>query len=243
VEGSESGSDYDVYYYLEEEEGAENRIIFLEDRKGETEEEQHQRESDHWKYCCTYGYNKFNSFNLFTIKERLFRAVAGDLIAMEAMRIFLSSFYWKFVNYCEPNLHSMTPLNQQRFTEILILLAPGLVSTRYTAKAVSIVGRDPNEVRATDIQHLQFCLDMFFHAAVMNGQLGRIALADMCISAFYAPCLNWGNDERFIGYHIKQTALGDSLFEDLPEIHYFSDHVWPNWLNPIPEAVIPTELD
>jgi hypothetical protein len=70
---------------------------------------------------------------------------------------------------------------------------------------------------------------MFFYGAVRNGQLGRYALANMCIDAFYEPCLNWGKDERFDVYNIDDAAFNGTCFDDWPEIRYFIDSIWPNW--------------
>jgi hypothetical protein len=59
---------------------------------------------------------------------------------------------------------------------------------------------------------------MFFYAAVRNWQLGRYALAKMCIDAFYEPCLNWG-----------KAALDGMMFDDWNEISYDAKRIWPNW--------------
>jgi hypothetical protein len=159
---------------------------------------------------------------------KLRNEVTGDPAAEDAMDTFLSCFYWKFVDYCVENLDHMTGINHQKFREVLILLAPGLVSTRYMARAVRLIGKDQREVRAADLQHVPFCLDMFFYAAVRNGQLGRHELAEMCVKGFYAPCLDWGNDERFITYHVKQATFGRRLYED-SGARYSIKSIWPNW--------------
>jgi hypothetical protein len=98
---------------------------------------------------------------------------------------------------------------------------------------VNLIGRDPAEVRATDIQYLQFCLDMFFYASVRNGQLGRYALANMCMDAFYAPCTGDENghaDARFTAYDIWHTTSPNVLgLPDCDTIDYEPKSTWPNW--------------
>jgi hypothetical protein len=200
-------------------------------RTAEPEEVRFQRDSDEWKWYCLYEEDQpFNEHDLTATISKLRNEVTGDPVAEGAMDIFLSCFYWKFVDYCVGHLQSMTEINQQRFREVLILLAPGLKSTRYMARAVRIIGRDQKDVKIADIQHLPFCLDMFFYAAVKNGQLGRYALADMCIDAFYAPCLSWGDetDERFIVYDIEEATFSGRCFED-SGMRYFVNSIWPNW--------------
>jgi hypothetical protein len=222
------GNEIDVDLWLRND---ESRARTIARRTAEPEEIRFQRDSDHWKWFCLHKeeYHQFNHFDLTSTKNKLLGEVTGDPAAEGAMDIFLASFYWRFVDYCVGNLQFMNELNQQRFKEILTLLAPGLVSTRYMAKAVNVVGRDQREVRAADIQYLPFCLDMFFYAAVRNGQLGRRALAQMCINAFHAPCLNLKKDDRFRGYRIVWAALENRRFDDWPEIRYFIDSIWPNW--------------
>jgi hypothetical protein len=115
------------------------------------------------------------------------------------------------------------------FKDVLILLAPGICSSEYANRIISLIGKDRNDVRAVGIQHLPFCLDMFFYGAVRNGQLGRYALAKMCIKAFYAPCLTRERDERFDSYDIYDTAFGGDTFENCDEIDYCAKRIWPNW--------------
>jgi hypothetical protein len=207
----------------------ENRDKYIAKRMAEPEEERFQRDRRRWEsYCRCDEDSPFNHYDLSTLISKLQAEVSGDPGAVEAMDIFLKSDYWKFVDCCVKNLDSMDNVNRQIFQEVLMLLAPGIVSTRYMAMAVRLVGRDQKEVRAEDIQHLQFCLDMFFYAAVRNGQLGRYALADMCIHAFYAPCLNRGKDDRFDSYKITQAALNYVLSED-SGLYYFVKSIWPNW--------------
>jgi hypothetical protein len=229
-----SESDVDLYCYEEEEEEEDWSQIMFPDRSNETEEERFQRESDWWKSFCRYKEeDPFNHHDLTSVEIKLRNEVTGDTAAEGAMDIFLSSFYWKFVDYCVGHLSSMSEINQQRFKEMLILLAPGLGATRYKERAVNLVGRDQNDVRATDIQYLPFCLDMFFYAAVKNGQLGRYALAKMFTSAFYAPCLTWDSDgcadERFKMHNIWLTTFPDTICCDWNEIRYNARLIWPNW--------------
>jgi hypothetical protein len=202
----------------------------IAERMAELEEIRFQRDSDDWKWDCLYEEDRpLNHYDIQSTVAKLLAMVVDDPVAMGAMEIFLSSFYWRFVDYCVEQLPSMNELNQQRFREILILLAPGLESTRYKARAVNAVGRDQEEVRVTDLRHLPFCLDMFFYAAVRNGQLGRYALAKMCIKAFYAPCLNRGKDKRFRAYAITEATFDGMIFDDWPDIRYRIDSIWPNW--------------
>jgi hypothetical protein len=213
----------------------EKRAAYIAERMAEPEEIRFQRDSDRWKWDCLYEENSpLNHHDLSTVETKLRNEVTGDTAAEGAMDIFLSSFYWKFVDYCVGHLISMSEINQQRFREMLILLAPGLGATRYKERAVNLVGRDQNEVKATDIKHLPFCLDMFFYAAVKNGQLGRYALAKMCIDAFYAPCLTWDSDgcadERFKMHNIWRTTFPDIIgLPDWNEISYDAKRIWPNW--------------
>ncbi|MDR1609402.1 MAG: hypothetical protein LBR78_00920, partial [Holosporales bacterium] len=150
----------------------ESRAETVARRTAELEEVRFQKASDRWKCYCEYEEDRpFNHYNLSPVETKLRSEVVGDPVAEGAMDIFLSCFYWKFVDYCVEHLQSMTETNYQRFREVLILLAPGLESTRYKARAVRLVCRDQREIRAADLQHLPFCLDMFFYAAVRNGQL------------------------------------------------------------------------
>jgi hypothetical protein len=200
-------------------------------RKAETEEARFQRESGHWKSYCRYREDGFNSHDTGPLITSLRGMVARDLAAAGAMDIFLAASYWEFVDYCEARLSLMLELNQQRFKEILILLAPGLASSRYTARTVSLVGRDQGEVRLTDLQNLQFCLDMFYCGALRNSQWGRYPLATMCINALRAPQLKRGTDpvkdSLYASYDL--VMIFDSCFDDWPEIQYFIVDVWPNW--------------
>jgi hypothetical protein len=212
----------------------EKRAACISNRMSEPEEVRFQRDSDNWKWYCLYEEDRaFNHYNLQPTETKLRNEVTGDPIARGAMDIFLSSFYWKFVDYCVEHLNSMNELNQKRFREVLILLAPGLESTRYMAKAVNLIGRDQREVRAVDMQYIPFCLDMFFFAAVRNGQLGRYELANMFTDAFYAPCLNWDSngcaDARFKIHNVWLITFPDINPGDWPEIDYFIKSIWPNW--------------
>jgi hypothetical protein len=212
----------------------ESRASTVASRMVEPEEVRFQRDSDEWKwYCLCEEHNKLNDSDLTAVKLKLRGEVDGDAAAGGALDIFLACDYWPFVDCCVKHLGAMSELNRQRFREVLILLAPGLVSTRYMARAVRLVGRDQREVRAVDLQHVPFCLDMFFYGAVRNGQLGRYALANMCIDAFYYPCLKWGRDgcedERFDAYDIDDAAFDGTVFDDWPEIYYCIESIWPNW--------------
>jgi hypothetical protein len=209
-----------------------NRSAIMEERMAEPEEERFQRDSDEWKsYCQCRKDRPFNIYNLSSTIAKLHNEVTGDTMAAGAMDIFMAPIpdYWQFVDYCVDHLAGMNEINQQKFKEILILLTPGLVSTRYMARTVELIGRDQQDVRATDIQHLPFCLDMFFYGAVRNGRLGRYALADMCMDAFHAPCLDWEHDEMFRVYDIRQATFESRCFDDWPETGYNSKSVWPNW--------------
>jgi hypothetical protein len=203
----------------------------------EQEEVQFQRDSEAWDdfHLCAEDNRPFNEHDLTLMTAKLYRKIGEDLIAKRAIDDFLAGDYWKFVDNCLANMRSMTILNQQRIREVLILLTPGLVSTRYKARAVKAIRRDPRDVRAADIRHLPFCLQMFFHAAVRNGQLGIYSLADMCINAFFAPCLKWKEtceDNRFTKYEVEEITYGSCCFKDWPEIDYYSEDIWPNWRIP-----------
>lgn len=181
-------------------------------------------------YCYTYDKDEsFNDYDLGPKTTSLLAIVDGDPAARGAMEIFLESDYRKFVDYCKEYLYSMTEPYQQIFKDVLIMLAPGICSSEYARIMISLVGRNRNDVRAADIQNLPFCLDMFFYAAVRNGQLGRYALAKMCIDAFYAPCLKWEKGDMFDTYNIRYATFGRWCFDDWPEIPYSIDSIWPNW--------------
>jgi hypothetical protein len=203
--------------------GIEDKVCAILDEDGES-----------WEtYCCINKDKCFTDYDLTTIESKLRNEVSDDPIAKMAMDIFLASDYRKFVDYCVGDLQAMTGLNQQKFKEILILLAPGICSSEYAKKIISIVGMDRNKVRAAGIQYLSFCLDMFFYAAVRNGQLGRYALANMLTDAFYAPCLNWDSngcaDSRFTVYDIEEATFGNWCCDDWLEISYDAKRIWPNW--------------
>jgi hypothetical protein len=196
----------------------------------EPEEVRFQRDKKEWEeHCECYEESPLNIYNLSFIASKLREEVAGDSKAEGAISIFLDSKYWEFVDYCEEHLGSMNEINRLKFKEVLILLAPGLVSTRYMAKAVRLIGRDQKEVKAADMQHIPFCLDMCFHGAVRNGRLGRYALAKMFEDAFYAPCLEPDKDERFKAYDIISATFEGACFDDWPEIYYDLKDIWPNW--------------
>ncbi|MDR1234395.1 MAG: hypothetical protein LBJ92_04630 [Holosporales bacterium] len=229
--------------------GAESRARSIARRMAEPEEARFQRDSDSWKCYSRFRDDRYNNYDLSIIVKKLCDEVEGDPPAKRVMETFLASTYWEFVDDCAEHLSSMTPLNQRKFRSVLILLTPGLESTRYMARAVNIIGRDQRDVRATDIdEDVPFCLDMFFQAAVRNGHLGRWELALMFVEAFYAPCLKRDKDghiyadERATVRDVEEAAYRWECFEDCP-IGYSLEGIWPNWLNPIPEAVVPTELD
>jgi hypothetical protein len=97
------------------------------------------------------------------------------------------------------------------------------------ARAVNLVCTDQRDVRAADIKHLPFCLDMFFYGAVRNGQLGRYAFAMLCLDAFCAPCLDCENDKRFYAHNITYATFEGKCFDDWPDIDYDPKDIWPNW--------------
>jgi hypothetical protein len=207
----------------------EEKARYISERLAEPEEIRFQRDSDRWRGICMRDEESpFNHYDLTLITTKLRNEVAGDPEAEEAMGIFIESDYWRFVDYCMEHLRSMNEVNNQKFREALILLAPVLESTRYKAKVVSLVCKNQKEIRAIDMRYVPFCLDMFFYGAVRNGQLGRQALASMCESAFDAPCLNWGKDERFNAYNIRQAIFEGVLYEDTG-VRYFIEDIWPNW--------------
>ncbi|MDR1597932.1 MAG: hypothetical protein LBR89_03270, partial [Holosporales bacterium] len=174
----------------------ENKAKYAAMRMAEPEEERFQRDRDEWEGFCVKG-RPLNKSDLTATTAKLRNAVIGDPAAIGAMDIFFDSDYWKLVDYCADNLKDMNEINHQRFRDVLILLTPGLVSSRYMAKVVNLVCTDQRDVRAADIKHLPFCLDMFFYGAVRNGQQGRYAFAMLCLDAFCAPCLDCENDKRF----------------------------------------------
>jgi hypothetical protein len=210
----------------------EERAEYVAERLAEPEEVRFQRDSGHWKSYCQYDIDGFNSYDTNPLITRLRGVVAEDLAAEGAMDIFLAASYWDFTDYCVARLSLMSELNQQKFKEILILLAPGLASSRYTARAVELVGRDQRGVRSTDLQHLPFCLDMLFYGAVKNAQCGRYTLARMCIKAFRSSQLERGKDlakDRLYDSYDLGMIFDGCCFDDWPEIHYRAKSVWPNW--------------
>jgi hypothetical protein len=208
-----------------------NRTTTIARRIAEPEEVRFQRDSSHWKSYCQYDIDGFNNYDTNPLITRLRGVVAEDLAAEGAMDIFLAASYWDFTDYCVARLSLMSELNQQKFKEILILLAPGLESSRYKARAVGLIGRDQGGVKSTDLQHLPFCLDMLYCGAIKNGQWGRYTLAMMCMDAFLAPHIKLGRDqaidELYASYDLG--VVFDSCFDDWPEIQYRSESVWPNW--------------
>jgi hypothetical protein len=130
----------------------------------------------------------------------------------------------------------MTEINQQRYKDILILLAPGLVSTRYMGKIVKLIGKDQKDVTIQDLKHVPFCLDMFFYAAVENGNKGRYTMAYMCVNAFHASESNYNKyifDEWYqkheITHGLNALVFSGTIFDDWDEIRYFPASIWPNW--------------
>jgi hypothetical protein len=213
---------------------AEDRAKHIAVREAEPEEYRFQWAKNEWQsYCRCNKSRPFNHTDLRPTEIKLRGEVDGDSAAGEALEFFLECDYWQFVNCCTGNFDSMREINRQKFREVLILLAPVLVSTRYMAKAVRLVGLDQREVRAVDMQHVPFCLDMFFYGAVRNGQLGRYALAKVCMEAFYYPCLKWGRDgcedERFKAYNISRATFGGMCFDGWPTMYYYLKSIWPNW--------------
>ncbi|MDR1233752.1 MAG: hypothetical protein LBJ92_01195 [Holosporales bacterium] len=196
------------------------------------------RDGTLWEdYCDTHTPGD-NDYDLGPTEARLLDTIGEDEIAREALNSLRDSDLRGLVDYCGLNLHSMNELNQQRFREVLILLAPGLCSSKHARTIISLIGRSRYEVRAVDIQHQQFCRDIFFHAAVRNGQLGRDTLVNLCIDAFYAPCLKWGSDNRcldeeYTKYDISQVPFGGGIKCSEEDIIYYNVKLmWPNWLAP-----------
>jgi hypothetical protein len=191
-----------------------------------------EAESD-WEYFCRDDTESYNNYNLEPIKLQLLQIIEEEKQESRvAMELFLNTDYRKFTDYCIANLGTMARMNQEKYKEILILLAPGLCSAKYIKKIIPVVCNDRNDVMAKNIKHLDFCLDMFFYGAMKNGNKGRVALTQMCKKAFYSPCLNYDengyHDERFNNYDIG-AALEGACFDDWLEIHYDINSIWPNW--------------
>ncbi|MDR0630595.1 MAG: hypothetical protein LBF70_00985 [Holosporales bacterium] len=192
-----------------------------------------EKDGKYWESFCEDDDESYNETDLEPTKAVLLKAIEPDKKAKEALDIFLKSDYRKFVDNCIENLGDMSEINQERYKEVLILLAPGLCSAIYIEKIIPVVCSDRKSVMAKNIKNLQFCIDMLFYGAVENGKRGRYTLARMFIDAFYAPCTNWDrsgyHDERFTSREIILSTFDDTCFDDWPEIDYHIKKVWPNW--------------
>jgi hypothetical protein len=235
VLGADHDDDSDIYVDLYDMDEEDRREI-IDSLKTMTEEERFQKDKASWKSYCKDRRRSFNSYDTEPLRIKLLNEMEDDPVAKGAMDIFLeSNKFWEFVDYCVDNIKDMKGENQEKYKEILILLAPGLKSTRYMKRAVNIIGRDQKEVTINDIKHIPFCTDMFFYGAVKNGHYGRYALAKMCEEAFYIPCpyKNWDcngcTDKRFTSYDIGGAVFPDEIFDDMDEIGYFISSIWPNW--------------
>jgi hypothetical protein len=198
--------------------------------KGMTEEERFQQCSSRWKSYCEPGSEGFNSYDTEPLKLKLLSEVDGDPAAKGAMDLFLeSNKFWELIDYCVDKIEYMNGENKEKFKEILILLAPGVISTRNMKKVVILAGKDQKDVTVEDIKHPQFCLDMFFYAAVKNGYFGRYAMAKMCVDAYEA--LRWRRVSSTNKEEVDvETATFDGIcFDDWPDIYYCVRSIWPNW--------------
>jgi hypothetical protein len=209
-------------------------IIAMRARK--TEEERFRLNRSDWIAFCQKGYAR-NSYDTDPLRMQLIRDIGEDPKAGEALNLFLeSSKFWEFIDYCVDNISSMSGVNQQRYKDILILLAPGMISTRYKKKIVLLIAKDQRDMTIHDVQqHIPFCLDMFFYVAVKNAQFGRVAMADMCMDAFYAPCINCDSsgyhDERFTSRNIYPTVYRNGARRsEFSRIGYCIKSIWPNWI-------------
>ncbi|MDR1907998.1 MAG: hypothetical protein LBQ43_04035 [Holosporales bacterium] len=199
-------------------------------RRGMTEEERFEADKRWWTCYSREGRKGYNKIDAESLKTKLLHEVEGDDVATGAMNLFLQSNFWELVDYCTDNLDAMQETNNQKFKEILILLAPGLEATRYKKKVTAIIRRNGHrsEVTRTAIQHINFCLDMFSYVAVENAKRGRVAMAEMCKHAFYA--LPPTDNKKHLELYIREM-FGGARFDDWPSIEYrFQvEKVWPNW--------------
>jgi hypothetical protein len=218
--------DGDIYVDLNDmSEGCRQDIIAI--RKEMTEEERFKKDSEDWKSYCKPGSEGFNSYDTEPLKLKLLSEVDGDPVAKGAMDLFLeSNKFWELIDYCVDKIEYMNGENKEKFKEILILLVPGLESTRYMKKVVILIGKDQNDVTVEDIKHPQLCLDMFFYAAVKNGYFGRYALAKMCVDAHEA--LRWKHISSSTN-NVWNITFDGICFDDWPDISYNIRRTWPEW--------------
>jgi hypothetical protein len=203
-------------------------------RKSRPEEERFKKCKEEWTLFCEDGYKGYNSYDTGPLETQLYAEMGNDPVASGGLSIFLeANKSWEFIDYCAEHLNAMSATNQQKFRELLILIAPGMISTRYMKRAVTLVGRVQEEVRKKDIQYVPFCRDALFVVAVKNARFGRVGMGNMFKAAFFAlwPTDNAGqkNDESFDSLEIAGTMQNGVCFDDPLEIFYRIERLYPNW--------------
>jgi hypothetical protein len=112
-----------------------------------------------------------NSYDTTSLVLEFKQRVDGDLVAREAMDLFVDCKYWHLVDHCEDNLPNMAENNSQLFKEVLILLGPELDIGDYTKRVIDIIG-DPLSVTPDYFKNKKLLYDMFFYGAVECGRRG-----------------------------------------------------------------------
>jgi hypothetical protein len=213
---------------------AKDREKMIAEEKAIPKEERFKRDKEEWDPFCKDRHEGYNTYDTSPLEAQLYAEMGDDPVAREALSIFLeANKSWEFIYYCVERLNAMSEINQQKLKEILMLIAPGVVSTRYMKKVVDLVGRVQEEVRARDMQYVAFCRDMIFHNAVKNARFGRVGMGDMFKDAFFAlwPTDDAGkiDNESFDALEIIWTMYNGTCFDDWPDINYGIEDIYPNW--------------
>jgi hypothetical protein len=179
-----------------------------------------------------------------TILDAVIRQdIGSDDAALQAWQLFFDCKLHELIDFYLEVSAKMSPINAERFKEILLLLAPiinvqstldkDMVFTSmekyqgYIDKIVSIWGGDPNVITFNVIQHPQFCFEMFLMQALKLEDAGNGILfqAVRCmVGEFSASQYDWDGKEGEIALY------GNSMgcYEDCGG-QCDLDDVWKNW--------------
>jgi hypothetical protein len=178
------------------------------------------------------------------ILDALIRYDTGsDDAALEAWQLFHDCKLHEFIDFYPEASAKMQPINASRFKEILLLLAPILNVQRrrtkdlvftsvgkyqgYIDKVISIWGGDQSIITFKEIQHPQFCFEIFLRQVLKLEDLkdGVLFQAVRCmIGDFFAPRYKW--DGRAGELALYSSSIG--CYEDIGG-QCDPEDVWQNW--------------
>jgi hypothetical protein len=189
-----------------------------------------QEESQQLK--CRYNETEPDNFYDTTeLEVKLRKEIEGDLVAEQAMDLFLKSMFWHLVNYCEDNLSRMSNTNKHLFEETLVLLAPHLYIGNYTERVVKLIG-DPTLITDAYFQNKELLRDMFFFSAVDMGKRGYSwCMTEIGVSIYRElnildRVFHREEYDKRKEVNIRHIAYGGKRTEDI--IRPRATNVWPN---------------